>query len=232
MKKEIVFVTRHKGFSNIKEFQPFKASKYTPTWYKDMPTDHKPNKNLFESKLIPDQRTAKLCPSFHDVFSEGFILPAPCDIYLSVDGDNYSWKLSNNAFAIEIHGNDQMITYLPEESKPKQVFKLLYPYEVIVPKNYSIRQVPMIYDYNKDWHVAYGIFDAYKLPEVSLQIVYTSDKKEILIKAGTPLCYYVPFKKEKLDIKIGSFKDYEEWIYETQHRAFSSFRLAYKRWFK
>ena len=223
--KTITFVSRLLGFDNIKELRPYPAKNYQPSWYKNTPTDHEKDRIL-----IPRLRTVKLCPSFHDVFSDGFILPAPCDIYLSVNEDGYNWRTSNHNIAIEMHDNDQMVKYLPDTAGIKQVFKLLYPYEVIVPKGYSIRQIPMAYDFNKDWAVGYGQFDADRLPEVAIQIFYTSDQEEILIKAGTPLCYYVPFKREKFKINIGSFKKYENWIAETQHRAFTSFKMAYRRW--
>ena len=223
--KRITFVSRLIGFDRIKELQPYPAYKYAPNWFKNMPTDHADQRSL-----IPTLRTAKLCPSFHEVFQDGFILPAPCDIYLSYKDDGWAWKTSNHNIAIEIHDNDQMVKYLPDDAGVKQVFKLLYPYEIIVPKGYSIRQIPMAYDFNKDWYVGYGQFDADKLPEVAIQIFYISDQEEILIEAGTPLCYYVPFKREKFKINIGSFKKFETWIAETQHRAFTSFKRSYRRW--
>ena len=222
--KTITFVSRLIGFDRIKELQPYPAYKYAPKWFKKMPTD------VDKKRLIPTLRTAKLCPSFHEVIQEGFILPAPCDIWLSYKDDQWAWKVSNHNIAIEIHDNDQMVHYLPEEAGIKQVFKLLYPYEIIVPKGYSIKQIPMSYDFNKNWTVGYGQFDADKLPEVAIQIFYISDEEEILIEAGTPLCYYVPFKREKFKIEIGSFKKFESWIAETQHRAFTSFKRSYRRW--
>tara|TARA_X000000950_G_scaffold162700_1_gene198911 strand:- start:3426 stop:4103 length:678 start_codon:yes stop_codon:yes gene_type:complete len=223
--KTITFVSRLIGFDRIKELQPYPAYKYAPKWFKQMPTDISEKRSL-----IPKLRTAKLCPSFHEIFQEGFILPAPCDIWLSYKDDQWAWKVSNQNIAIEIHDNDQMVKYLPKEAGIKQVFKLLYPYEIIVPKGYSIRQIPMAYDFNKDWYVGYGQFDGDKLPEVAIQIFYISDQEEILIEAGTPLCYYVPFKREKFKIVIGSFKKFESWIAETQHRAFTSFKRSYRRW--
>lgn len=228
--KEVVFVSRYKGFDKIEELRPYPAHKYAPAWYKKMPGDHGRTLGI-PDKLIPNLRTVKLCPSFHEVFSEGFILPAPCDLYLSVNDDAWTWRTANHNFGFEIHDNDQMISYLPGDAGVRQVFKFLYPYEIIAPKGYSIRQIPMIYDFNKDWHVGYGIFEADRLPEIALQIYYTSDKDEILIKAGTPLCYYVPFKREKFKLKIGSFKKFETWINASQHRAFTSFKLSYRRWF-
>ena len=38
---EIIFVTEHEGFENIKELRPYPASEYMPQWFKDMPTEVK-----------------------------------------------------------------------------------------------------------------------------------------------------------------------------------------------
>ena len=51
-----------------------------PDWYKKMPSDVKYDTDYNKK---PNFRTAKLCPNFSDIFTEGFDTPAPCDMWLS-----------------------------------------------------------------------------------------------------------------------------------------------------
>ena len=134
---KVIFTSDVVGHRDIKEFQPQPAKNYIPEWYKNMPSDVEYETNYTE---IPNFRTAKLCPNFLDIFTEGFVLPAPCDIWLSVDGDgvnDWAWKTSNEAFDISMHGQGQLNNFLPNPVI-KQIFKLNYPYRIIVPKGYSI----------------------------------------------------------------------------------------------
>ena len=226
---EIIFVTEYEGFANIKELRPYPASEYMPEWFRKLPADIKlPNEGFSEeghiSKIMPNVRTAKLCPSFTTIYNEGFVLPAPCDIFLRVDDNgDWEWKVANPLFGVEEHGDHQ---YANHEPNVKKVFKLIYPYQLIVPKGYSIRQVPMFYDWNKDWQVAYGVFEADKIPEIAIQILYTSDKEEVVIKAGTPLCYYVPYKRESYSMVIGDYKEHKDKILEGWHRGVTTFKNA------
>ena len=86
------------------------------------------------------------------------------------------------------------------------------------PKGYSVYQMPMFYHFNqmKDWYVPYGVIGIDTHHEINQQIMYISDKKELIIKKGTPLATYVPFKREEFDFK------YEEWNKELEDKALLS----------
>lgn len=226
MSKLITFVSSYDGFKDIEELRPYPALKNIPQWYKDIPLDIDNNK--YKSKLIPNLRTAKTCPSFIDILQEGFILPAHTDMHFRVEDDGtIEWKTANPSFNIELHNNNQFVNHT--NTPIRQVFKIIYPYHVIVPKGYSIRQMPLIWDYNKDWHISYGTFKADKIPEIALQLNYTSTNNEIYIKAGTPLCQYIPYKRESFKMEIGDYKDYHDIIWQSWHRASTSFKHSYRR---
>lgn len=156
----------------------------------------------------PNLRTAKHCPSFIDIFLEGIIMYAHCDMYLKVEDDgSYYWEVPPSSnFTLEYHSDDQFLDYFPK-SKVRKVFKIISPFELIVPKGYSLRQVPLIYDYNSDWHIAYGVYQADINQEVVLQLMYTSESNEVFIESGTPLCYLVPYKREKFKYSVKKYND-------------------------
>ena len=227
-----IFTSDVVGHRDIKEFQPQPAKNFMPDWYKKMPSDVKYDTDY---NKIPNFRTAKLCPNFSDIFNEGFVLPEQFDMWLIVHGDgvdDWIWKTSNSAFDIEMHGQGQLNNYLPNPIV-RQIFKLNYPWRIIVPKGYSIRQIPLFYDYNPDWHVAYGVLKADVVHEINLQICYTSKEEEVFIKAGEPLCYYVPFKREESKLVIdNNYDKYKAKIDGSMHRALSKFKNGYRRFNK
>tara|TARA_A100001201_G_C4094157_1_gene203114 strand:- start:1988 stop:2674 length:687 start_codon:yes stop_codon:yes gene_type:complete len=225
---KLVFTTNKSGFDHIEEFRPQLATKFMPDYLKIMPNDNKfTNKKL--TKLIPNFRTAKVCPSFIDIYSQAIVLPAPCDIWLNVTKEEMEWRTSNSEILMDIHQNPQFVDYLPEPKPVKGVFKLYYPYYAILPKGYNFIQVPMFYNFNPDWQVAFGQYNADSIAEIVCQILFTSDKEEVLIKAGEPLCMYIPVKREKVKFSFGKFKDYQDRINETIHRNVSKFLYGHRR---
>lgn len=195
---KVRFVAKHSEMLDLDYALPQPSENFIPDWFNKVP-----NYKVDANTTLLRRATTKSCPSFSDTFKEGFIIPAPCDIWLKVDENGgWAWQTNNGYVECEIHHNDLMVDYLPKSSNVRQVFKLMLPFTIHTPKGVWIRQVPMFWNYNTDFHIAYGQFNTNKIHQVNLQIHYTSDKDEILIKQGTPLGQYVPFRKEKFDIKL------------------------------
>lgn len=202
---DIIITTKKSEFLELDKIIPKPAYKDIPTFFKNVP--HTVSRG---TQKFPDMTTMKRCPSFLDIFKEGVIIYAHCDMFFKVtekaEAENdYYWELPPaTPFRIEIHTDDQFLNYFPK-SKVKKVFKIISPFELIVPKGYSLRQVPLLYDYNPDWHIAYGVYEADKNSEVVLQLMFTSDDEEIFIESGTPLCYLVPYKRQKYNYKVKKY---------------------------
>lgn len=196
MRKSAIWTTNSIWAEEDKSIHPKPAINFIPDWLKHTPPQVE---NGIKAKLLPKIRTVKKCPSFTDIYKEGYILVAPFDIWLSVKEENEKiiteWRTPHDELKLDIHRVEQMVDHLPENSNIKQVFKLNYPFKCITPKGFSIRQMPLFYHYNNDWHVPYGVVNTDKHHEINLQICYTSNNKEVLIKRGTPLSHIIPFKR-------------------------------------
>lgn len=221
--KKVQFVIRDefKGFEYIENSKPKESKYFYPKWWKDTPA--KLGKNL-----VPDLRTVRMCPSFSDIYGEGFVLVAPCDIVLRYHEPTqlWEWESSMSQIKVEVHGNNQFVNWV--KGPVKSIFKIPFPYAAFLPKGYNLRQVPLIYDYNPDWHVAYGVYKADQVPELILQVMYTSDKKEILIKQGTPMCQMIPYKREKFSYSFTELKDIHIRKYKAGwYRATSKFLYSH-----
>ena len=207
--KTIYFTVTDDRLLTTPELWPESMSNHTPRWFKKI-SANVPTLGNYGFKILNRARTVKTCPSFVDVFQEGYVIKAPQDYLFKVQADGtWMWKspvVFKNEFAediqAEIHEDEQYLDHLPPGHNIKKIFKIVLPWNIHVPKGYSIRQIPMPFDFNEDWHVSYGVMKADRILQINLQLNFTSDKEEILIKQGTPLCVYIPFKREKFNIKV------------------------------
>ena len=114
---------------------------------KDM-GDHNPI-----SKLIFPFKTYKVCPSFTEVPNEGCLV-APCDMWFSFyDPEQIQCRASNEKFEyLYIIIINYVNHFTHKGHNVKYLFKGRYWLEVYNSQGYSIRYVPLFYNYNPDWH--------------------------------------------------------------------------------
>lgn len=228
--KDIKFVTNIDTLLEFPELHPQPARNFIPDWYKNMPIDYK-LLNEYSPKLFSKNRTIKTCPSFMEVFNEGYVMVAPCDIWLRVqDNGQWEWKTAHPKFALDEHNDLQFLKHIPK-SDIKKVFKFISPWYCITPKGYSVKQIPIMYDYkDTGFTVLYGNIKTDQHHEVNPQICVTVKEGEVLIKRGQPLHYLLPYKREKFKLKIDSIDKYAKIIDKQHMYVRSSFRSNYHRY--
>jgi len=233
---EIKYTSPIEELLEIPELHPQPARNFVPDWYKRTPaTLNKTEENdgWKYKKLIPSYRTVKTCPSFHDVFAEGLVLVSPCDIHIWLDDDNENaeWKvaITHKRIFIDIHHDKQWLDYY-DGHKVRKVFKLSSPWYFQLPKGYGLRQIPYMYANHEEWVVPYGVVNSDVYSELNPQILFTSKSNEILIKKGEPLCYLVPFKREKSKATLLTGKQRDKLIHRHAVEGYkinNSFRSGY-----
>lgn len=211
------------------------ANKFIPKDWKNIPHAAEIEHNSLDpyKHIGPNSytRTAKLCPSFPDVFNAGFVIPAPCDIQLYYDKEQDSFRYETGLPGIQIvtHGNDQMLSYA-ENSTYEFVFKLDHVWECITPPGYSIMQIPMLWHSNHEWEAAYGIIHTDQYHFINVQIMLKKGIKETFIEQGEPLCYIVPYRREEYNLVL------QEWNEEESATAYvnnlGSFKNGYRKLFR
>ena len=113
----------------------------------------------------------------------------------------YEWETPSKEFRFETHGNNQFLDFVPETSGWKFVWKPHCPWNLKTPKGYSVFQLPMTYEFNPDFEVMSGIIDTDIHHEINQQIVQKR-MGTIEITRGTPLCMYLPFKRDKFNLEV------------------------------
>jgi hypothetical protein len=191
--KKIRFISTIEGLESIEECLPRPAKYFIPQWFKDIPNS--------------DPMTVKVCPSFPDYFSQGYIVPMWTDVRLKIEGNDWSWETATDQVKWDIHNNNQFLDYTNASFNGidgQFVFKAICPWRVITPPGWSLLQLPLFYHFNKDWSILPGVTDTDIDSEINQQVLYHGNGKEILIKKGDPFVLYIPFKRsEKLKLEIG-----------------------------
>jgi hypothetical protein len=210
----IKFVSTVEGLENIPECLPKLATKYIPEWFKNVPA----NLDFLQTQ------TVRLCPSFSDLFSSAYVVPAWEDSVLRYNKEIDHWSASTGGISNwSTHGNKQMLDYVESSvlgNKTQIIFKSDCPWKVITAPGYSVLQLPMFYHFNKDWTALPGIIDTDIYHEINQQILYHSDKDEVRIARGTPLAMYIPYKRSKFNFSTNFMTEEESKKFQTLNMIF------------
>jgi len=197
---KVIFWSVIKGLEEVTPPQP--AKNYIPEWWKTVPPFIS-NKEGKESQVKRNRGTIKVCPSIHDWFLQGYIIPMWCDLYLEINEDK-SWSceysFTNDLMTAEIADDNAYITWLPEQYKKNAVamLRINCPWRIKTPSGYSSYQFPMYYHFNPDFEVPPGPIWSDEYHMINPQIIL-KHYGEIKINRGTPLCAIIPFKREPDD---------------------------------
>jgi hypothetical protein len=199
------------GIIDSELVRPQLAKNFIPDGWKGVPNKMEapfpdPNdkyKYIGKNEMV---RTSKTCPSFIDVFNHGYVIPAPCDIYLQYnkEKDVYHYETAIPDIPIVIHSQQQYLAHL-KNPQHEFIFKLDNVWCIETPKGYSIQQLPMFWHHNPDWETAMGILHTDQFHQINIQLMLKKDCFETLIKQGDPLCYVIPYKRLDFEHEYAEF---------------------------
>lgn len=211
--QKITFVSRVPYLSKVEECAPQPMTKSIPDWWK--------NVDVAQQVITRDERmfgNVKNCPSFSDYFSQGYVVTMWADTVIDFDKNTgeWFWKSPSEEFGWEHHPNWQFV----DIAKPKVnsqsgyvVFKAVSPWSIITPPGYSVLQLPMFYNFNQDFTVMPGVLASDVEHTLNIQVLFHSDKKQLIIERGTPLAQFIPFKRNDrlpMEYRDATEKDLEK----------------------
>ena len=186
---KIQFISTVEGLESVEECLPRPAKHFIPQWFKDVPSKSLNTVNL---------KTVKVCPSFPDYFSQGYIVPMWSDVKIASNGDSWKWSTPNSSFSWSDHANNQFLDYTKATFngvESQYVFKANCPWRIITPPGWSVLQLPLFYHFNQEWSVLPGVIDTDIHHEINQQVLYHANGKDITINSGDPFVLYVPYKR-------------------------------------
>lgn len=227
---DISFVSMVPDLYEIEECRPKPVSKFIPDWWKEMKTVS----NVASIDNI-EAGNAKICPSFADYFSHGYMMPMWTDtiIYYDSKSESYRWRTASEKFSWSYHANKQYLNEVDHRFFGKKsyfIFKTECPWIVLSKEKYLMYQLPAYYHFNEDYSAVPGVRDISVYPVMNIQIAIHSDKKEILIERGTPIAHFIPFKKESIsvDVRQATIEDEKKinaFLINAETKFFSTYKI-------
>jgi hypothetical protein len=235
---KIEFISAQQGLADIEWARPKPAKQFMPQWFKDMPSKIPFNDYAKNNHLHANTPTIRDCPAIPDYFSQGYVIPMWMDSVLTLDKESHNWATSSSsAFPKwEHHPEYQFLDYVKSSNLGNNtdfVFKAVCPWRLVTEPGWSVLQLPLFYNFNKNWTVLPGIIDTDIHHEINQQVLYhKGDDDETIIKAGEGFVLYVPFKREKnkLEIRDANEKDGKKMLgVELEYHAKIAPNGVYKR---
>jgi hypothetical protein len=233
---KIKFAIQNNGLYQVEELHPQPMSKFTPDWYKSIKADNMPGEVL---EYLKKRKTAKTCPSFIEIFKEGYVVLAPQDYVIKVDENgSFIWRapvdfsIDTGHPSVDYHGYEQFHQFY-NEKKVYCVPKFNLPIQIITPKGYSVRQLHFPYADTTDYETTYGVLKSDKVHAVNIQMMFYKPG-EYVFKQGTPLAVYVPFKRQTYTHEVVSANQnkYKDIIDKSSIKQFGILKLNKTKYYK
>ena len=212
LKKSIQF---HCSLLEVKENYPIIPSKnFHPTWAKRSAQVYK---ELLKQNLLDDSKLGTIkCPGIREISSKGYILTSWFDV---------SILTTDNPIAFQYAIPQQLTPYLEEHNFGKNVIKwfsgdlpqiniplpehslqtlikIVTPWTVTVPNGWSLLIMPIPYPDQPEFACTHGILESGDNYEINPILAIHKRPGELFIKAGTPLCQFIPIKHNNIDVEI------------------------------
>ena len=153
---------------------------------------------------------AATCPALDGVMDTGYIIPAPADFIIHIDGSgNFEWR-SETLF----YGGRYLTAHIPEQTEGMRnlvnqqkdvldyTIKMELPWRVQAHKDIVFIQQNIAYWDEERFSVPNGIVDPQYSYEINCQLFWhLTEPGEYIVKAGTPLVQWIPVHRDILASK-------------------------------
>lgn len=190
-------------YENSKDEKKCPALKAKALWdrFKDMDRTDAPD-SLWSHAVT--------CPALHAVMDSGYIIPAPADFIIHLDGSgNFEWR-SETLF----YGNRYMTAHIPPQTEGMRqlvnqqkdvldyTIKIEFPWRVQAHKDIVFIQQNIAYWDEERFSVPTGIVDPQYSYEINCQLFWhMTEPGDYIVKAGTPLVQWIPVHRDILASK-------------------------------
>lgn len=214
---------------------PEPASKFLPDWYKKMPA------TVTSEAMSYGQAgsTVKKCMPIFDLLTSGYILSAPCDIYIdATNPERIEWSIPSGILSFQgdmfaVHSREQYDKMPINTSVYHKDLIRIFPFWAVgTPKGYSSIFINPPYMDNSPLTALQAIVDTDAfITDGHLSFWVEKDFKGV-VKKGTPLVQVIPFKRESWQKDVRSSEESESLFHQQRLKLRSTFANAYKNIFR
>jgi len=232
----IEFVSIDPAYSYIPK--PDNSRKFLPTWIKRMKEMTSEGQDSRNRKLD----TVRKCVPFLDAMKAGYMIPAPCDIWIKVYKENNTYtkevRSSINlggevAEVISEHAIPQMS---PDSPYRGLILKFINAWKINTRPGYSCLFINPINHGNKYFESFAGVVDTdsyHNIINFPFRILNPNNEEtfEFMIKRGEPIIQVIPFKRSEAYAKcnVRGAKDFNEWKHELKDKDYVAGNFSWYR---
>ena len=195
-----------------------KADKLDRTWTVEERDDYRERlKKCPVGKLIQGQHhevsSIGRCPAINHIMRTGYIVYAPADFKVHTNGDGHTILFTTTPF--NPPSSDYVVLHEPEvtkwlmdstkDSTVDQVVKINTTWRVQADDDVVFLQTKVPFVNETRFTAVSGILDPRTAYEVNVQLFWHLMEGDTTVRAGTPLCCYIPISRkllEDLDVSI------------------------------
>jgi hypothetical protein len=215
---------------------PGPASRFLPSWYKRQPSNY-PDKDDFQNGIVTS--TIKRCMPIFDMMTAGYMMTAPCDIYVDATNPDelvYSVPSSLRQFHNDIFARHDILQYneypMHDIDVHKDLLRVFPLWMIETEPGYSCMFLNPLHQDTSPLTGLSGIIDTDTfLSEGFFSFTVKKDFKGI-IKQGTPLVQVIPFKRDNWTSEVVPAGDYKHEIERQRLTLKSVFVNGYKNKFR
>lgn len=216
---------------------PKPASRYVPDWYKVQSANAMPAEETISQGFVG--ATIKRCMPIFDIMTAGYMLGAPCDIYLdATDPEKLSWTVPRD---LKMYQADLFSHHTPEqyENYPinpdeyhKQLLRIMPTWAVETDKGYSSLFLnPFHTDDSPLWAFSAFVDTDSFVTDGHLSFLVKKGFKGT-IKQGSPLIQVIPVRREEYTMEVMKSADSKPLFEKQRLQLRSTFIHAYKTKFR
>ena len=185
----------------------------TPTWWNKLSPYLNGTKSILDAwhTLTTDQRmnwevysTVKMCPGFHNLFRNSFLVKFPCDILVEHDDYDWTWRIPSkeNPMRMNEHGGFQYGNSGPLQDY--RIFKFEIPIEFTSKDKIDIMFFDPIYWKPQPYRVAPGVVSMENFNQsLTLNMIVffpkTGKSESFHFRKGDPICLMNTNERVKLE---------------------------------
>ena len=212
-----------------------KADKLDRTWTKAERDDYRnrlsrcPVGKILENNTPQYPNSIGRCPAINSIMRTGYVVYAPADFKVHTNGDGHTILFTTTPFNppssdyVVLHETD-VTKWLMDSSKDKtvdQVVKVNTTWRVQADDDVVFLQTKVPFVNETRFSAVSGILDPRTAYEVNVQLLWHLMEGDTTVRAGTPLCCYIPMSRKMLDdldmsVDVATPQDYkleEEFIF-------------------
>lgn len=177
---------------------PYRAGKYMPGWYKNLP-------GKIDGIDKIEHSTIKRCPPVLEAMTAGWIIPLAADVEFKTNADasGIEWK---SLFYKPMVENHQPAQVKGHPDLPKPPLKFMNYWLIKVPPGYNLLFMPPMNRADSRFTCFSGIVRGEYFEYINFPFFFHKKDFVGVIDAGTPLVQVIPYKRDSfLDEAITDF---------------------------